>query len=712
MLLLLTAGSWPDTVTTLDLSFDPDQWAYAYEHFWEDIWLEGNLDTDQGTFLVTFRIRGQSSRTFPKKSLKVEIHDGELYGYTELNLNAQYLDISRIRECLSYEYNRYAGLTVPETGLVELLFNGETQGPYLFVQDVDGDFAESTILPDDAVIYKARLYGSSLNRTENLHYYVKKTYSGDPADDLELLIAWLVNSPDSMFLADLGSRIHLDQLTTLVAVNVLIAHGSTYYHNYHAVLDSPGETGRWRIITWDMDRTWGRSYGADWPYYYCSNGSNYPNTLIWRSWCQPVLRQLFLDRVWSLSDGFVAFAGSGIIDSLSAAVEPLVEVDPYRDYTMDEFHAEVDIIRNWPATRLTHLGLMADWPLPFHMIGVTEQGGIRNFSWTSAGPGCTYTLGISADSSFKDPDLLVFEAVTADTSYVLSGWTPPAPPEELYWTVTADNGQKSEKARDWFMPLVPAPSHRWDGQVVINEVCYAPCPGYPSGDWVELLNTSTDTLSLIGWSFRDGNDRHLHTLGVDCLPPDRMVIVYSDSLLFRSLYPECPADDDAFDFRLSGMGETLRLYDLSGRLVDRVAYLPGDPWPELGVDETLALIDPYMDNSDPLSWAASPEGGTPGLPNDSLAGGNHAGGIIAGNAFPSPCGGSFSIDVSVPYAGKADLGIYDLSGRMVLPVREIDLVPGEQELSVFTKGLPSGIYYILLRYRGSSATARVVILGI
>jgi hypothetical protein len=710
ILAVLTAGSWPDSVTTLALSFDQAEWEYACEHYSEDIWMDGVLESESGTFQVSFRIRGQTSRQYPKKSIKVQLLDGELYGYSELNLNAEYYDRTRIRECLSYEFHRFAGLCVPETGLLELVFNGETQGPYLFVQDVDGDFAASTILPDDAVIYKARVYGSSLNSTANVHLYLKKTFTGDPPDDLELLIAWLVNSPDSMFLADLASRVHLDQVSTFVAVNVLIGHGSTYYHNYHAVLDSPGAAGRWRFITWDMDRTWGRSYGSDWPYYSATNGNEPPNTLIWRCWCTPVLREAFLDRLWQLSGDFVEFSGSGIIDSLAAAVRPLVEVDPFRDYTMEDFEADLNMVENWPSNRIGQLSLMDHWPLPFRLVGTDDTGGVYSFTWTDAGPGCSYTLKVSSDSTFEDPEALVLEFTSADTTCSFPGWTPPAPPDELFWTVFVDNGIKAEQALNMQLTVAPAASYRWDGQVVINEICYQPSSSFPSGDWVELVNTGSDTLSLAGWSFRDGSDRHLHTIGAECLPPGGYLVLYTDSLLFLSMYPWCPVDDDGFDFGLSSQGDVLRLYDLSGRLVDRVPYLTEKPWPELGEDATLALKDPLLDNSDPASWMAGPGGGTPGMPNDSLAGGTPSGGILAGRAYPSPCTGAFSIEVSVPFDGDAEVRVFDLSGRMVLPMWQLVLVPGDQKLNVFTTGLPPGLYFTVIRYRGSSAAVPFVIL--
>ncbi len=139
---------------------------------------------------------------------------------------------------------------------------------------------------------------------------------------------------------------HLDGLLTCAAVNTLIGHGSTYYHNYHMGLDGPGRFGRWRMSSWDTDKTWGgSSYGPDLPYYWVTNDISSPNTLMWRLWCTPHTRGLLMARLADLSVDFVPWAASGVVDSLAALVEPLVQ-RPVPDYTMEEFHQSVQVIRD------------------------------------------------------------------------------------------------------------------------------------------------------------------------------------------------------------------------------------------------------------------------------------------------------------------------------------------------------------------------------
>ena len=150
---LISSPVWPDTIPEFHLEFEQSQWEYACDNYWADIYVPAQLTYDGFSYDCQFRIRGASSRSYPKKSIKVELVEGiYIFGHDELNLNAEYLDWTKLRECLSYMYYAHIGQIVPEVHLVEVVFNGETQGAYLSVEDVDSDFLLSTTLPDEAVI--------------------------------------------------------------------------------------------------------------------------------------------------------------------------------------------------------------------------------------------------------------------------------------------------------------------------------------------------------------------------------------------------------------------------------------------------------------------------------------------------------------------------------------------------------------------------------
>jgi hypothetical protein len=701
---------WPDSVVRLSLQFDPGEWAYACVNPDSEIQVQAVLTTGGMTYPCTMQVRGQTSSYYPKKSIKVRLAEGYLlYGFDELNLNAQYTDRSRIRENLCYLFHAHCGQIVSFAAMTEVFYNGATQGPYLFVEDVDGDFALRTWLPDDAVVYKCREYGASLNSPDRLHLYLKKTFEGLPDDDLEWFVRWLSAAPDSAFVSDISSRVHFDALLSCVAANILLAHGSTYYHNYHMVLDEPGTFGRWRMIPWDMDKTWGSDYGPDWPYYSVTNLVSEPNTLLWRIWTIPQTRALLLQRLAQLSPVFVEWASGGPVDSLAAMVQPLVMVDPYRDYTMEQFGETVQALRDWPAQRVSHLSLMiSDWPLPFRIepTSCDSQGGVLA-RWTSAARGSHYQVRLSTDSTFLDEAAVYWETMTGDTSITIPG-VPGGSRPVSYLQVRAANPYRTERALNRSVRLTPQPSVSRLGIVPINEVFYRNDGLISPGDWVELVNAGTDSVDLAGWAFRDTQDRNLHVIGDIILAPGDFLILMANPEAFFLTYPDCPSDPDPFQFGLSADGEILRLYNPLGVQVDYVPYLPVAPWPEEPANDgwSLSLLSPDRDNSRPESWTATPGGGTPGLTNNSDPPWSPGYSLDLQRLCPNPAGAFVTASVLVNPGGSCVFRVYDLAGREVLPPLSTTVNAGMHSVTFDVGSLPSGLYFLQVSYAGMRRAVR------
>ncbi len=712
--MLLSGSPWPDSVVTIDLRFDPEHWAYACAHPDLEILVDAEIAIGDRSSDCTMQIRGQTGSFHPKKSIKVRIlGGGEFFGFDELNLNAQYSDRSRIRENLSYLFHASCGQITPVTAMTRVLFNGVPQGPYLFVEDVDGDFALRSWLPDDAVIYKCREYGASLASPYRLDLYRKKTFEDRPPDDLEWFIRWLGTAPDSVFLADISRWVHLNELLTCVAVNTLIGHGSTYYHNYHMVLDAPGLFGRWRMIPWDMDKTWGSGYRPDLPYYWVTNNLSVPNTLMWRLWCIPHTRGLLLDRLTDLSPGFVSWAASGVVDSLEALVEPLVQEDPFRDYSMEEFHQSVMIVRDWPAERLRYLEQMYDlWPLPFRLYPTAAQGdGSVVAHWSPAERSLGYRVALSTDSTFLDQSAVFWESQTSDTFMVLPENRAPSM-GKTFLQVRAFNQYREERALNRSVPAAPAPSLPGSGDIVINEVFYRNGDYIRPGDWIELVNAGDEPVNLAGWSIRDTQDRNLLVLGDETVPAGGFLVIIGDPEAFGRFYPACPTLCKPLYFGLSAEGETLRLYDALGNMADYVPYKPVRPWPIEPAEGgwSLSLVSPERDNSLPSSWRATPNGGTPGLSNDEPPLWTPRTIFSMGGVTPNPAFDRITVRLFAPPGGPCVLRIFDLAGRVAAGPEEIAIGPAAQDFSMDIGGLPPGLYFVHAAYAGlqrSSAFVRL-----
>ena len=153
----------------------------------------------------------------------------------------------------------------------------------------------------------------------------------------------------------------------------------------------------------------------------------------------------------------------------------------------------------------------------------------------------------------------------------------------------------------------------------------------------------------------------------------------------------------------------MRLFDSQGNLVDSLTYGIQSPWPTEpnGNGPTLALKDPYSDNSLPDNWAASANHGTPGEINDvynefieSNAGKFPESYTLYQN-YPNPFNIQTMIKFFSPKEGYVSLKVFNLLGKEIETVIDEKLTAGEHNFSwdgKDKKGNPvgSGLYFYTL----------------
>lgn len=155
-------------------------------------------------------------------------------------------------------------------------------------------------------------------------------------------------------------------------------------------------------------------------------------------------------------------------------------------------------------------------------------------------------------------------------------------------------------------------------RVIINEIFYDETPqvGLPLAEYIELYNTSNDTVNLQGWKYTDPG--RSYTFGTLILYPNDYLIVCArpDTSLFQgygktigiSPFPS-----------LHNTNDTLRLFNKAGRLIDEVQY--HYKWQREASKRnggwSLERIDPNSDCWGAGNWNSSTDssGGTPGRQN-------------------------------------------------------------------------------------------------
>jgi hypothetical protein len=157
-------------------------------------------------------------------------------------------------------------------------------------------------------------------------------------------------------------------------------------------------------------------------------------------------------------------------------------------------------------------------------------------------------------------------------------------------------------------------------RVLISEIMYHPADPIGEGPWIEsdfefieLRSMESESVTLLGASFRDGVELDIPTL---LLEPRQPILFVGNREAFLQKYPEvAPWVVGEFEGTLSNRGETILLEDAHGRVIARVDYEDRGDWDQLadGDGYSLELLAGAEVQSAPSSWKASDRlGGSPG----------------------------------------------------------------------------------------------------
>ena len=151
--------------------------------------------------------------------------------------------------------------------------------------------------------------------------------------------------------------------------------------------------------------------------------------------------------------------------------------------------------------------------------------------------------------------------------------------------------------------------------IIFSEINYKSSTFTNAGDWVELLNTSSNAIDISNWKFRDDDDTHNFNIPLNTvIPPSGRIVILFDSLLFTNRFPSVTNYVGQFNFGLSSNGDAIRLFDATGRLYQSVIYDDLLPWPQgaNGNGYTLELVNANGNLSDGSNWQNGCPEGSPG----------------------------------------------------------------------------------------------------
>jgi spore coat protein H len=205
----------------------------------------------------------------PQRNWKVKFSKEQMYrSRREWNLNYE----PHLRQKLTYDLMKFAGVRCAEARHVLLLVNGEPHGLYLEYEDPDSkDFLEDRFGDRSGDLYKAAtdLPGQTpyFATTEYLgdvdedyfHHWQKKTNNDLLPDDYSKLRAFLgaLNStPDAGIEAFVIANFDVEKFIRFLAVGNFVSHwdGLPQRPKNYWLYNIPA-AGRWVFIPWDLDAT-------------------------------------------------------------------------------------------------------------------------------------------------------------------------------------------------------------------------------------------------------------------------------------------------------------------------------------------------------------------------------------------------------------------------------------------------------------------------
>jgi hypothetical protein len=141
------------------------------------------------------------------------------------------------------------------------------------------------------------------------------------------------------------------------------------------------------------------------------------------------------------------------------------------------------------------------------------------------------------------------------------------------------------------------------GEVVINEIHFNPSDNTVCQEFIEIYNPDAATIDLSGWRISGAVDYHFPA-GSFIAAGTYLVIAEDPPTLLDTLNVTALGP---YSGSLDSEGETLRLRDPVGQVVDEVDYKVGFPWPVAsnGGGASIELLNANLDNSLGSSWRAS-----------------------------------------------------------------------------------------------------------
>ncbi len=289
-----------------------------YTYFHASITVDGYHLPDIGIRKKGF-IGSQSTKK-PGFRLNLDefVSGAELFGKDNMTLNNGVQDPALIRQCLTYDRFRAAGLPAPRCNFARVSMNGRDLGIYVHVEPIKRSFLRAQFGSDEGSLYEGTL---SDFREGFLATYEPKTDVTDLAlTQVRALTAALESSESKRSV--LERFFDFDQLLSHLAMETITGHWDGYAgnrNNYYLYLHP--DDGKFHLIPWGADGTMRKERLEEHPY---SKGAVAHHVLK-----RPELREAFAERTRTLLDSiWVESEVLAEVDRMEALIGTEIDTEP------------------------------------------------------------------------------------------------------------------------------------------------------------------------------------------------------------------------------------------------------------------------------------------------------------------------------------------------------------------------------------------------
>ncbi len=256
----MSAGNLP----TRHVVVEPSRWRALHSDPYGDQSISVRVAAGHRTYEAELRIRGGHTRGYPKPSYELRIQNGHTFHW-----NAEYDDPAMMRNALSFYFFNQIGVPAPKTTHFRFVVNGEPVGVYLEIEAVVPAFFHARKLPYRSIIYASNDradFGRNEPRSRTPKRSLFAGYekvAGDEGTPNRLIrfIRGINRLKGEALRRHLASNLDIDNYLAWLAGAVLTGNYDGFEQNYALYEHAP--TGKYRIIPWDYEGTWGRNcYGV------------------------------------------------------------------------------------------------------------------------------------------------------------------------------------------------------------------------------------------------------------------------------------------------------------------------------------------------------------------------------------------------------------------------------------------------------------------